>query len=144
MSSDIVKACAKFVHVNTYNDLKIIHRVFVSCLRKSYPSDSVNISSNVGRLIVIKIPSEEANHVANCIEMNMSLMTTFMLINKHQLLDGRRYLSRSSIRSCIARMKPRVVSVEVKKQGSSDPLSSWAIARNNWVFQFLLRFIIKT
>ena len=97
-----------------------------------------------GRPNVIKIPSMEATAIANCIEKNMSTNETLVLLNEKLVRSGKQRVTYSAIKSCIARMKPQITSIERLKQGSSNPVSAWAVARKNWVFQLLLRFCEKS
>lgn len=92
-----------------------------------------------GRKHAISADPEQASQIANCIENYILLNKTYILINESQMCKGLQTLSRSSIKSFISRLNPKVTAVTVLKQGSQDPMSKWALARKNWVLQLLLR-----
>ena len=64
-SSGVINDCCALIGINTYLDVRHILRVF----RMYYSKKNLNYSDveTRGRPHVIKIPSEEANHVSNCI-----------------------------------------------------------------------------
>ena len=131
-----VEDCAKLIGVEGWAEKRIIRRLFLQCANKKNGNDTYP----GGRPNVITIPSMEATEIANCIERNMSTNETLLLLNEERVRSGKQRITQSAIKSCIGRMQPRITSVERLKQGSPNPVSAWAMARKNWVFQLLLRF----
>ena len=64
-SSGVINDCCALIGINTYLDVRHILRVFGMCHNKNNPSNSD--AAKRGRPHIIKIPSEEANHVPNFI-----------------------------------------------------------------------------
>ena len=96
--------------------------------------------SKLGRVPIIPFPSPQSDIVSTCIENNFSLYETTVLLNEYLSANNKPFVTRSAVHGCITGMMPLRTSVLKHKQGSSDPLSAWSLARKNWCHQLLIRF----
>ena len=92
------------------------------------------------RQMKIRIDSPEAQIMADSLEGGLSIHNTWININMHRLDNGYELISKSCVLYALQKMKPRVVRIKKRKQGSSDPNSAWSLARNAWCTQLLARF----
>ena len=89
---------------------------------------------------VISLDSPEAQIIADGMESGLSIKKTWYNVNWHRKEADKEMVSEYSIYSAIRRMKPKLNKIQKRKQGSSDPDSTWSRARFEWATQLLVRF----
>ena len=90
--------------------------------------------------MTIRMDSHEAQIIANGIESGLSLQRVWQNVNQHRSENGDDLVSQSSIYYALRKMRPKMVNIKKRKQGSSEPESNWAQARYAWTRQLLARF----
>jgi hypothetical protein len=99
-----------------------------------------NSDGGLGRKVIIKKTSVEAQIIADAVEDGMSMAMAHALVNKHCAEAEQEPFSLSAVRTLILSLEPVVSPLEKLKQGDTDPGSAWSRARYNWVLQLLIRF----
>ena len=90
--------------------------------------------------IPIRMDSHDAQIIADGIESSLSIQRGWKNINRHQTESNKELVSHSSIYYALRKMRPKMVNIKKRKQGSSEPDSNWAQARYAWTRQLLARF----
>ena len=122
----------------------IISQVYhCHCIGTQYTGER-NVTGDLGRKVIIKKTSVEAQIIADAVEDGMSMAMAHALVNKHCFENGQEPFSLSAVRTLILSLDPVVTPLEKTKQGDTDPGSAWARARYNWVLQLLIRFGLFT
>jgi predicted flap endonuclease-1-like 5' DNA nuclease len=99
-----------------------------------------NSDGGLGRKVIIKKTSVEAQIIADAVEDGMSMAMAHIIVNKHCYEADREPFSLSAVRTLILSLAPVVTPLIKLKQGDTDPTSAWSRARYNWVLQLLIRF----
>ena len=121
--------------------LLLIFEKAVECYRNGDKFDPMKMESRCGhRKMTIRIGSLQAQMIANHIESGLSIQRTCEFINHYQYENNEELISISCVVWTIRKMKPKIVPVKSRKQGSNDPDSSWSQARYAWSCQLLARF----
>ena len=105
---------------------------------KFRPSSVDNRGGN--REMTIKLDSYEAQIIADGMESGLSIRRVWENVNRHRLENSDALVSESCIYYALRKMRPKVVNISKRKQGSTDPGSNWAQARYAWTRQLLARF----
>ena len=105
---------------------------------KFRPSTVDNRGGN--RQMTIKVDSYEAQIIADGMESGLSVRRVWENVNRHRQENSDDLVSESCIYYTLRKMRPKVVSISKRKQGSTDPGSNWAQARYAWTRQLLARF----
>ena len=92
------------------------------------------------RKMTIRMDSIEAQIIADSIESGLSRQRTWENVNRHRRENNEELLSESCIAYALRKMRPKMVTIKKRKQGSTDPGSNWAQARYAWTCQLLARF----
>jgi len=92
------------------------------------------------RKMTIRMDSLEAQIIADSIEAGLSTRRAWENVNRHRRDNNDELLSESCVSYALRKMKPKMVTIKTRKQGSSDPDSNWAQARYAWTCQLLARF----
>ena len=92
------------------------------------------------RPMTIRMDSHEAQIIADGIESGLSLVRVWQNVNRHRSENNDDLVSQSSIYYALRKMRPKMVNIKKRKQGSSEPESNWAQARYAWTRQLLARF----
>ena len=92
------------------------------------------------RKVTIRLDSPEAQILANGLESGLSVKRTWVNINKHRHENSQELISQSCVLYALKSMRPRMVKIKKRKQGSTNPNSSWSQARHAWTSQLLARF----
>jgi hypothetical protein len=109
------------------------------CLGTQYTGERRS-EGELGRKVLIKKTSVEAQIIADAVEDGMSMAMAHALVNKHCYEGGLEPYSLSAVRTLILSLEPVVTPLVKLKQGDTDPDSAWSRARYNWVLQLLIRF----
>jgi hypothetical protein len=109
------------------------------CIGTQYTGER-NVTGDLGRKVIIKKTSVEAQIIADAVEDGMSMAMAHVLVNKHCFEAGLEPFSLSAVRTLILSLDPVVTPLVKTKQGDTDPGSAWSRARYNWVLQLLIRF----
>ncbi len=113
----------------------------MECLLNEVEFDPSMVENRRGhRKATIRLDSPEAQILANGLESGLSVKRTWVNINKHRHDNGQELISQSCVLYALKSMKPRLVKIKKRKQGSNDPNSSWSQARHAWTSQLLARF----
>ena len=113
----------------------------MECVRNEVDFNPSLVENRGGNhLKTIRMDSPEAQIMADGLESGLSIRNTWLNINKHRLDNGDDLISESCVTYALQAMKPRLSRVKKRKQGSSDPKSSWSQARYAWTTQLLARF----
>ena len=73
-------------------------------------------------------------------EAGLSIERTYHLLNEHEFEQGNEKISKSAIYNLVRRLKPKIVNVKKRKQGSNNPQDDWCRARYLFSKQLLIRF----
>jgi len=120
--------------------LPIFERI-LECFKlgeKFHPSSVDSRGGN--RPLTIRMDSFEAQIIADGIESGLSIRRVWENVNCHKRENNDELVSESAIYYVLRKMKPKIVNIRKRKQGSSDPDSNWAQARCAWTRQLLVRF----
>jgi len=123
------------------NRLLPIFEKIVECIRtgeKFHPSMVETRGGN--RKITLQLDSIEAQIIADSIESGLSLRRTWHNVNRHRQDNGDELVSESCVSYILRKMRPKIVRIKKRKQGSTDVNSNWAQARYAWTRQLLARF----
>ena len=91
------------------------------------------------RPMTIKMNSSEAQIIADGMESGLSIKRVWENTNRHRRENDDELVSEAAIYYAVRKMKPKIVNMTKRKQGSSDPNSNWAQARRAWTQQLLAR-----
>ena len=105
---------------------------------KFHPSSVDNRGGN--RKLTIRLDSFEAQIIADGMEAGLSVRRVWENVNRHRRENADELVSQSCIYYVLRKMRPKVVNISKRKQGSSDPDSNWAQARCAWTKQLLAKF----
>ena len=94
---------------------------------KFCPSSVDNRGGN--REMTIKLDSYEAQIIADGMESGLSIRRVWENVNRHRQENLDDLVSESCVYYALRKMRPKIVSIMKRKQGSSDPGSNWAQAR---------------
>ena len=97
------------------------------------------INYSGGNNSLIDLGSVEAQIICDSIGSGVSLRWTKLIVNNYRLDNDLPLFGINPILSCYSRMKPRVLSMLKKPQGSGDAQDAWSIARNRQCAQLLVR-----
>jgi hypothetical protein len=97
------------------------------------------VTYDLGRKAIIDLDSIEAQLIADCMESNMSLCTTLLVVNKHQMEMEEPSFTIHPIQRTVKALKPKYQRVGKTSQRSKDPAAPWPRARVNWCKQILIR-----
>jgi hypothetical protein len=109
------------------------------CVELRYTGER-NSDGGLGRKVIIKKTSVEAQIIVDAVEDGMSMAMAHALVNKHCYEAEQDPYYLSAIRTLILSLDPVVSPLVKLKQGDTDPDSAWSRARYNWVLQLLIRF----
>ena len=99
------------------------------------------IESNKGhRHPIIASDSPQAQIIADYMESGLSIEKTYQLLNEHEYEQGNEKISKSAVYNLVQRLKPKVIHVQKRKQGSNNPRDDWCRARYLFAKQILMRF----
>jgi hypothetical protein len=87
----------------------------------------------------IKDGTKEQQLVADYRERGLSLTETTMLVNRWCVRNGHESVTRSAVWTCEMKMVKQTTKIQKRPQGTTDPNSTWAQCRFNWVTQILIR-----
>ena len=90
--------------------------------------------------MTIRMDSIEAQIIADGLESGLSLKSTWRNVNKHRDESNQELVSESCVAYALRKMKPKLIRIKKRKQGSTDPNSNWSKARHLWCIQLLIRF----
>ena len=82
----------------------------------------------------------EAQIIADGLESGLSIKNTWRNVNKHREENNEELISESCVAYTLRKMKPKLVCIKKRKQGSTDPNCNWSKARHLWSTQLLIRF----
>ena len=139
----VVSKIRKDLKIKSNSGFKMlpIFEAILECQRTGTDFDPSMIERRGGkRPNKIRLDSPEAQIIADGLESGLSIRKTWYNVNYHRQESNKELLSESTVVSAIRRMKPKIVRIEKRKQGSSDPTSHWSIARKLWTTQLLIRF----
>ena len=117
-----------------------IFEMIMECIRtgdRFHPSLVERRGGN--RKITLRLDSVEAQIIADSIESGLSLRRTWHNVNRHRQDNGDELVSESCVSYILRKMKPKMVRIKKRKQGSTDVNSNWAQARYAWTRQLLAR-----
>ena len=97
------------------------------------------INYSGGPNILIGLDSVEAQIICDSLGSGVSLRWTKLIVNNYRLDNDLPLFGMNPILSCYSRMKPRVLSMLKKPQGSGNEEDAWSIARNRQCAQLLVR-----
>jgi hypothetical protein len=136
----ILKNCLKIPNNSRSRIRVIISQVYhCHCIGTQYTGERITVGE-LGRKVIIKKTSVEAQIIADAVEDGMSMAMAHALVNKHCFEAGQEPFSLSAVRTLILSLDPVVSPLVKLKQGDTDPDSAWSRARYNWVLQLLIRF----
>ena len=114
-----------------------------SCLDlgELYTGDRARIDEDAhcGRPVIIEVDSEDAQIIADELESGGSQVTAWNLVNIKRSKRFAPSVTLSAVASCAFRMKPKVVPISWRKQGSIDEGSKWCCARKKNCIQLGIR-----
>ena len=111
------------------------------CILNGVDFDPSMVENRGGhRKATIRMDSPDAQILANGLESGLSVKRTWVNINKHRHDNGQELISQSCVLYALKSMKPKLVKIKKRKQGSTEPNSSWSQARYAWTSQLLARF----
>ena len=120
--------------------LHIFEKV-MECIRSGEKFHPKMVDSRGGnRKITIRLDSMEAQIIADSIESGLSQRRAWENVNRHRKENGDELVLESCVAYVLRKMKPKMVKIKKRKQGSTDPESNWAQARYAWTQQLLARF----
>ena len=91
------------------------------------------------RKFIIDIGSQEAQIIADAVELGMITLAAWSLVDNHREIGELPSLCISAVGTCIAKLKPLFVKVKNKKQVSLDMNAPTCKSRFLWRLQFILR-----
>ena len=122
------------------NDFEPIFLHVIECARTGKEFKANEVMSHGGRSCKIPSDSIQAQIVADAIEMGLSTVRAWHLLNSHEIDEGREAVSLSAVMSLVSKLKPKLVHSKKRKQGSKDPNDLWCRARYLQCKQLLVRF----
>jgi hypothetical protein len=136
----ILKNCLKIPNNSRSRIRVIISQVYhCHCIGTQYTGERITVGE-LGRKVIIKKTSVEAQIIADAVEDGMSMAMAHALVNKHCFEAGHEPFSLSAVLTLILLLEPLVTPLVELKQGDTDPDLAWSRARYNWVLQLLIRF----
>ena len=121
---------------------QMIRRVLVNvniCYKSGIQYEG-KINWGGGAQSLITLESPEAQIICDSIEQGNSIVMTKLILNNHRMDNDKNLYGYSAIYNCYKSMKPKVTHYKIKKQGSTDADSPWALASHRQFLQLLIRF----
>ena len=84
------------------------------------------------RPVTIRLNSNEAQIIADGMESGLSIQRVWENTNMYRREKNDELVSEAAIYYAVLNMKPKIVNMTKRKQGSSDPNSNWVQARWAW------------
>ena len=94
--------------------------------------------SKSGRRSIIDMDSQEAQIIADAVELGMSALTACSFFNYHREVEELPSLCMSAVKTCISKLKPLVEKVKNRKQESLDINSPTCKARLLWCLHIVI------
>ena len=82
--------------------------------------------------MTIRLNSNEAQIIADGMESGLSIQRVWENTNMYRREKNDELVSEAAIYYAVLNMKPKIVNMTKRKQGSSDPNSNWVQARWAW------------
>ena len=139
----IVSSIRRDLGWSVHNGTKLIpiFEKIMECIRTETDFSPDMVDNRRGhKELTIRLDSPEAQIIADGLESGLSLSNTWKNVNRHREDNELPLVSESCVSVTLRKMKPKMVRIKKRKQGSTDPESLWAKARYEWSTQLLVRF----
>ena len=125
---------------NSYKFQKCFE-IIMECIRTETDFHPGRLDLRGGnREMTIRMESPEAQIIADGLESGLSIKNTWRNVNLHREENNEELISESCVSYALRKMRPKLVKIKKRKQGSVDPNSPWSKARYEWTTQLLVRF----